>query len=90
MRKITLDDDLKTKLGDLNDEIALCDAAGKIVACVVPPGHREMLYRMAADLFDDEEAEQARREYREGGGKTTAEVLAHLAELERQLEKRPA
>ena len=47
MRKITLDADLAAKLGDLTGEIALCDAAGNVVACVVPPGHREMLYRLA-------------------------------------------
>jgi hypothetical protein len=79
MRKITLDDDLRAKLGDLNDEIALCDAAGNVVACVVPPGHREMLYDLAAALFDDEELERAEREE---GGKTTAEVLAHLRSLD--------
>jgi hypothetical protein len=78
MRKITLDDDLKAKLGDLADEIALCDAAGNVVACVVPPGHREMLYSLAGDLFSDEELERAEQE---DGGMTTAEVLAHLETL---------
>jgi hypothetical protein len=79
MRTITLDADLTAKLGDLKDEIALVDTAGNIVACVVPPGHREMLYDMASALFDDEELNRAEREE---GGKTTAEVLAHLRSLD--------
>ena len=81
MRNIRLDDDLKTKLGELDGEINLCDAAGTVVACVVPPGHREMLYRLAADLFSDEELERAEQE---DGGMTTAEVLAHLETLDSQ------
>ena len=90
MRKITLDHDLRAKLGDLSGEVALCDADGNIVAFIMPPGHRDMMYRMAANLFDDEELEAARREYAEHGGKTTAEVLAHLAELERELTRKGA
>jgi hypothetical protein len=82
MRKITLDADLAAKLGDLTGEIALCDAAGNVVACVVPPGHREMLYDMAAALFDDADPVDAVGEYKAGRCKTTAEVLAHLRELE--------
>jgi hypothetical protein len=79
MRKVSIDDDLKAKLGDLADEIALCDANGDVVACVMPPGHREMLYRLAADLFSDEELEQAEQEE---GGMTTAQILAHLESLD--------
>jgi predicted transcriptional regulator len=84
MRKITLDDDLLAKLGDLADEIALCDVAGNVVACVVPPGHREMLYDMAAALFADAKPVDGLREYKEGRFKTTAEVLARLKSLERR------
>ena len=84
MRKLTLDDDLKARLGDLNDEIALCDADGNVVACVVPPGHREMLYVMAAALFDDAEPVDGLQEYKAGRFKTTAEVLARLKSLEPQ------
>jgi predicted transcriptional regulator len=88
MRKITLNDDLKAKLGDLNDEIALCDAAGNVVACVVPPGHREVLHDMAAALFDDAEPVDGLRQYKAGRFKTTAEVLAHLRSLETREEQR--
>jgi predicted transcriptional regulator len=82
MRTITLDDDLRAKLGDLTDEIALCDATGNVVACVVPPGHRDMLYRLAAARFEDAEPVDGLREYKAGRCKTTAEVLTHLHSLE--------
>lgn len=81
MRDITLDKDSLMKLGDLSAEVALRDANGKLVAYVVPPGHREMLYRLAANLFTDDEIEGARQEYLERGGKSLAEVLAHLEAL---------
>ena len=85
MREVPLDDDLRAKLGDdLSDEIALRDKNGQVVAYVVSPDHREMLYRLAANLIDDHKIEAARQEYRERGGKTTAEVLAGLAELDRK------
>jgi hypothetical protein len=81
MRQITLGDDLRAKLGDLSGEIALCDATGTVVAYIMLLGHREMLYRLAADLFDDEELARAEREE---GGMTTAQVLEHLKSLDAQ------
>jgi len=83
MRKITLDDDLRAKLGDLSGEVAVCDAAGNVVAYLVPPDQREMMYDMAAALVSDEELAAASREYAEKGGLTTADVLAHLKGLDR-------
>lgn len=88
MRKITLDDDLRAKLGDLSDEIALCDADGNVLACVVPPDHREMMYDLATALFHDAEPVDGLRAYKDGRCKTTAEVLARLKSLERR-EKQP-
>lgn len=83
MRKLTLDADLRTKLGDLTGEIALCDEAGQPVAYVVAPRYREMLYDLVADMFDDEEIEARRQDYlKNGGGKTSEQVLARLRSLE--------
>jgi hypothetical protein len=82
MRQITLDDDLRAKLGDLSDEIALCDADGRVVAYVMAPQYREAMYDMAANLVSDEELRAASREYAEKGGLTTAQVLAHLQSLD--------
>ena len=81
MRTVQLDDLMRAKLGDLEDEIALVDANGQIVACVVPPGHREMLYRLAANLFAGDEPVDGLQAYREGRCRTTAEVLARLSAL---------
>ncbi len=84
MRKITLDDDLRAKLGDMSEEVALCDAAGNVVAYIMTPGHREALYSLASDLFTDEELERAEREE---GGMTTAQVLEHLKSLDATAEQ---
>jgi hypothetical protein len=83
MRKITLDADLRAKLGELTGEIALCDESGQPVAYVVEPQFREMLYDLVADMFDDEEIEARRQDYlKNGGGKTPEQVLARLKSLE--------
>lgn len=82
MRQVPLDDDLRAKLGDLEDEIALIDADGRVLAYVMRPDEREMMYDMAAALLDDAEPVDALREYKAGRFKTSAEVFARLKSLE--------
>jgi hypothetical protein len=83
MRKITLDAELRAKLGELTGEIALCDESGRPVAYVVEPRYREMLYDLVSDLFDDEEIERRRQDYlKNGGGRTPEQVRARLKSLE--------
>jgi hypothetical protein len=90
MRKITLDADLRAKLGELTGEIALCDESGQPLAYVVEPQFREMLYDLVADMFDDHAVEAARQDYaKNGGGKTFEQVMARLKSLE-QPEKQSA
>ncbi len=82
MRQLPLPDALKDHVADLLDEIALTDADGRIVAFVISPDQREMMYRLAADLFADEPPVDTLKEYKEGRCKTTAEVLARLRSLD--------
>jgi thymidine kinase len=88
MRTITFDDDLRSKLGDLSGEIALRDADGRVIAYVMAPQYREMMYDMAAALFNDAEPVDSMKAYREGRCVTTAEVLARLRRLEQPEKQR--
>jgi hypothetical protein len=81
MRQLPLPDALKDHVSDLLDELALTDADGRIVAFVISPDQREMMYRLAFDLFADEPPVDALKAYKEGRYKTTAEVLARLRSL---------
>jgi|SRR5689334_9429357 hypothetical protein len=81
MRQLPLPDALKDHVADLLDEIALTDADGRVVAFVISPDQREMMYRLAFDLFPEEPTVDALKAYKEGRCKTTAEVLARLHSL---------
>ena len=79
MLYMPIPDSLKHVVDDVT-EIALTDASGKVVAVVVPPGHRETLYDMVNALFDGDpglkmSSDEVRRAIREGRVSTTAEVL---------------
>src|SRR4051812_41979218 len=78
MRDVRIESDLKTKLGNLADEIALKDEHGEVVAYVVPPGHRKLLYDLVARLFDDGENPDVAEQLRAGRFKTAEQVLAML------------
>lgn len=86
MLYMPIPDSLKDVVDDVT-EIALTDASGKVVAVVVPPGHRETLYDMLQALFEDDagvklSSEEVRRAIREGRVSTTAEVLEAIKKLE--------
>jgi hypothetical protein len=79
---LPLPDALKDHVADLLGEIALTDADGRVVAYVISPDQREMMYRLAAELMGDPESVDGLKAYKEGRGKTTAEVLARLRSLD--------
>jgi hypothetical protein len=86
MIHMPIPDSLKDVVDDMT-EIALTDASGQVVAVVVPPGHREMLYDMVNALFENDpgvklSSEEVRRAIREGRVATTAEVLDGLKKLD--------
>lgn len=90
MATVILDDDLKSRLNGLDKHVEICDATGKRVAHVLPEAlYLRMLYDWAKAEFAREEAEETAkgivRKWDGTNGKTTAEVLAGLAELEARL-----
>jgi hypothetical protein len=88
MRQLPLPDALKGHVGGLLNEIALTDADGRVAAYVISPDQREMMYDLAAALFDDEPPVDGLKAYKEGRCKSTAEVLARLKGLARPEKQR--
>lgn len=82
MEKVQLTSDVLAKLDEVSYSAELCDEAGATKAVVVPTEtYREMFSAWASGAFREEDLARARAET---GGYTTAEVLAHLRDLEEQ------
>lgn len=82
MEKVVIDAATRAKLGPLVGHVTLADEAGKTVGIVLPPKqYAELMLAWASREPTREELEAAREEYRTRGGKTTAEVLAHLEQV---------
>jgi hypothetical protein len=74
--KVTVDQDLRSKLNGLHEQIELCDEAGQTIGYFLPDGvYKYLVYEILKLKYPLEELE--RRE-KEPGGRTTAEVLATL------------
>lgn len=80
MSKVVLDDDLRAKLNGLNEEVEVCDAAGRTLGRFLPEQeYWRLMYDLAkAEFSDDAELEEARRE---SGGMTTAEAVAYIEQI---------
>ena len=83
MEKVTLGADLVAKLNRPAHQAVLADASGRMIGYFMTP---DLLYELTRGRFEDEptpaELQAARDEYKTHGGYTTAQVLAHLADLE--------
>ena len=81
MPKVTLDSELRARLGNFDGCLVLCDETGQAVAHVVPAAtFNKLVYAWARSQVSDEEVEKARGE---PGGMTTAQALAFLDKLVR-------
>ncbi|MBX9627502.1 MAG: hypothetical protein K2X82_27120 [Gemmataceae bacterium] len=84
MEKIVVDAELGAKLDGKNRQVVLADASGRMLGYFMPPN---ILFHLLTGRFDREptreEIDAAREDYRKNGGYTTAEVLGHLAEMDR-------
>jgi hypothetical protein len=89
MEKITLDADAAAKLDRTDRQVVLTDASGRMLGYFLTPRllHQLMTGRQFDGEPTPEELEAAREDYRKNGGYTTAEVLAHLADLGRWYEE---
>jgi hypothetical protein len=81
MPSITLDSELRARLGAFDRVLALCDEEGQTVAHVVPAATFEKLvYAWARSQVSDADSAQARGE---PGGMTTTDAIAFLEKLVR-------
>ena len=78
MTKITLDDDLRSRLLNLTQPLELCDDSGRVLARLLPTLD-PALYEGLEPQISREELQ--RRKQNKGKAYTTAEVLAHLEKL---------
>ena len=77
MTRITLDDVLRSKLGNLGQTIELCDESGLVIARIVPSVDLSE-YDLEPQISKEE---LLRRMQSNERTYTTAEVLAHLESL---------
>jgi len=92
MRTLILDDDLKARLNNLNEYQEVRDAAGNVVGHFLPDeSYRRLIYDRAKAEFALEEAEEAAkgivRTWDGTNGRTTAQVMEQLRNLEEQLRR---
>lgn len=88
MKQVVIDKVVREKLNGLSEELALADSSGKTLGYFIPPEiYSRMLDALLSQEPTPEELEAGRLEYREKGGRTTAEVLAHLTKVKQQWEE---
>ncbi|HET6575110.1 MAG TPA: hypothetical protein VFG68_16000 [Fimbriiglobus sp.] len=88
MGKVILDADLRAKLQGGQTGVEVCDDTGQTIGYYLPRDeYVRLLYEieLAQPPISSQEREEARRELRETGGVTTAEVLDRLRVLGDQL-----
>jgi hypothetical protein len=83
MGKLIIDESLRTKLSQAQEEIELLDQQGAQVGFFFPSQlYLKLMYAWArAEFADDQDVQRARAE---PGGMTTAEVLRHLRQVEQE------
>jgi hypothetical protein len=76
MQKVILDQELRSRLNGLTENIELCDESGKTIAhVVVPEVYRELMHAWVDTHITPEEIERRRQEPR---GRTLAEIWKDL------------
>ncbi|HUY37116.1 MAG TPA: hypothetical protein VMV69_30675 [Pirellulales bacterium] len=78
MVKITIDDELRSRLRGLNEEVELCDAAGRTIAQVVPVSAYEDFWYTLMAAETGLSKEEVRRRRQQKGGRTLAEIWKSL------------
>ena len=76
MSKVILDQELKTKLHGLREQIELCDTDGHTMGRYVPEGdYQKLLYQLAESQRPALSAAETKRRRQVTGNKSLAEVL---------------
>lgn len=85
MQKIIVDKEMLAKLHDLRERLELCDENGRCLAVVQPKPERDRDFLQSMEIpISEEELQRIESEIGKVKGYTTAEVLAHLKNLEHQ------
>ena len=78
MSRVVLDHELRSKLNGLNEQLEICDEAGKTLGRFVPEAlYRELLVAWSKAQLPDAELERRRQEPR---GHTLAEIWQRLGQ----------
>jgi hypothetical protein len=84
MDKVILDAELRAKLQGGLAGLDVMDEAGNVVGHYLPHDQYVSLLYVVAPPVTRQEIDDARRNYRENSGYTTAELLTHLQKLEQE------
>jgi hypothetical protein len=85
MGKVILDAELRKKFNDGREVVEVYDESGQVVGHYLPHDeYARMVYAMEWAETTPEELEAARRDIRENGGVTTADILARLETIRQQ------
>ncbi len=88
MSTLVLDEQTRTKLSAMGNEVALYGEDGqKVGFFLTPKGNEQLCYGLLRMSVSQEELETARADYRARGGLTTAQLLDHLRRLDAAGEK---
>ncbi len=78
MSRVVLDDQLRSKLNGLNDQLEICDEVGRTLGHFVPEAlYRQLLIAWSKAQISDAELERRRQEPR---GRTLAEIWQRLGQ----------
>jgi len=76
MKNIVIDEVVRSKLGEVTEEVELCDEAGRIIGVLMP---RKTFYRLLLETPEAQVSEEElERSFAEPGGKTLREIKQEL------------
>lgn len=78
MVKLTLDSDLRRKLGTLGEPVEVCDEAGRVVGHFLPTPLYEDLFYTALAAEAPHSKEELKRRHQAEGGRSLAEIWSSL------------
>jgi hypothetical protein len=82
MEKVIVSSSLSRQFPGWENEMEICDEAGRTLGYFLPPQlHRQLRYAWAKGQFSDEERAEARQELEQAGGLSTADAIGFLQGL---------
>jgi len=78
MTKLTLDAELRSRLNGLDEQLEICDEAGRTVGHFLPSAVYDDLFYAALAAETPHSKEELRRRHQETGGRSLAEIWRDL------------